>query len=309
MADMSPKLHVHRFPENPIIRPEMLPAQDGENINGPSLIRVPDWAPNRLGNYYLYFAHHGGKYIRLAYADKLEGPWKIHDSGTLHLSGAPICIKHIASPDVQVHPDRREIRMYFHCPTSHNKGQRTFVALSRDGLRFRAMPANLGIFYFRVFNWQNAWYAMAKGGVLYRSRDGLTGFEEGTNPFLAACSPSDNESRNSRVRHVALHLVKDTLWVYYTNIGDSPERILRSKIQLTDNWKNWKTSAPEEVLRPALEYEGVKLPLKPSRSGSAKGPENALRDPGIFVDDNGRVYLLYSISGESGIAMAELLVK
>jgi hypothetical protein len=160
-----------------------------------------------------------------------------------------------------------------------------------------------------VFNWQNAWYAMAKGGVLYRSRDGLTGFEEGTNPFLAACSPSDNESRNSRVRHVALHLVKDTLWVYYTNIGDSPERILRSKIQLTDNWKNWKTSAPEEVLRPALEYEGVKLPLKPSRSGSAKGPENALRDPGIFVDDNGRVYLLYSISGESGIAMAELLVK
>ena len=29
--------------QNPIIRPEMLPGSDGDNINGPSLIRVPDW--------------------------------------------------------------------------------------------------------------------------------------------------------------------------------------------------------------------------------------------------------------------------
>ena len=51
---------VTRLPGNPIIRPAMLPGADGENINGPSLIRVPDWVANPLGRYYLYFAHHNG---------------------------------------------------------------------------------------------------------------------------------------------------------------------------------------------------------------------------------------------------------
>ena len=32
------------------------------NINGPSLIQVPDWLPNPLGKYYLYFAHHKGEH-------------------------------------------------------------------------------------------------------------------------------------------------------------------------------------------------------------------------------------------------------
>ena len=44
---------VERLPGNPIIRPEMLPGPDGENINGPSLIRVPSWVKNPLGRYYL----------------------------------------------------------------------------------------------------------------------------------------------------------------------------------------------------------------------------------------------------------------
>jgi beta-xylosidase len=39
-----------------------------------------------------------------------------------------------------------------------------------------------------------------------------------------------------------------------------------------------------------------------------KGRENALRDPAIFEDTDGRVYLLYSVAGESGIGIAELLL-
>ena len=42
----------------------------GKNVQGPSLIRVPDWIANPLGQYYLYFADHKGSYIRLAYADR-----------------------------------------------------------------------------------------------------------------------------------------------------------------------------------------------------------------------------------------------
>jgi len=82
-APVPPKLKVTRFKENPIIRPEMLPEGDGENINGPSLIKVPDWIEKPLGKYYLYFSHHKGPHIRLAYADRLAGPWKVYGPGTL----------------------------------------------------------------------------------------------------------------------------------------------------------------------------------------------------------------------------------
>ena len=59
-----------RSEHNPIITPEM-DDRIGGNINGPSLIRVPNWIHNPLGQYYLYFAHHQGKFIRMAYADHL----------------------------------------------------------------------------------------------------------------------------------------------------------------------------------------------------------------------------------------------
>jgi hypothetical protein len=38
-----------------------------------------------------------------------------------------------------------------------------------------------------------------------------------------------------------------------------------------------------------------------------RGRENAVRDPGIFVAADGRVYLPYSVAGESGIGLAELI--
>ena len=47
-----------KYPDPLIIQPNMLPNKDGDNINGPSLIKVPDWVENPLGKYYLYFSHH-----------------------------------------------------------------------------------------------------------------------------------------------------------------------------------------------------------------------------------------------------------
>ena len=91
---------IKRLAHGPIIYPE-LDASIGTNINGPSLIRVPDWLPDRLGTYYLYFGHHQGKYIRLAYADRLEGPWTIYKPGTLQLKETR-CHGHVASPDVHI---------------------------------------------------------------------------------------------------------------------------------------------------------------------------------------------------------------
>jgi hypothetical protein len=59
------------------------------------------------------------------------------------------------------------------------------------------------------------------------------------------------------------------------------------------------------VLQPEMDYEGADLPLKPSKGGRAPGRVRQLRDPAIFCEGK-KVYLLYSVAGESGIAISEL---
>ena len=85
-----------------------------DNINGPSVIKVPDWIENPLGKYYLYFAHHKGKQIRLAYSDNIEGPFTIHNVGVLNVNQT-LGHDHIEvrCPD----NDNKKI-MYYHTPFS-----------------------------------------------------------------------------------------------------------------------------------------------------------------------------------------------
>ena len=209
-------MRVERLPANPLIFLEPhIDARIGSNINGPSLICVPGWLPQPLGRYYLYFAHHKGNSIRLAYADDLLGPWTLHDPGPLHLAGSHF-VDHIASPDAHVDEERREIRMDYHGevvpvsapefvwgsraePPVPGRVQATRVATSTDGLHFQARDEILGRPYFRVFRWCGWRYALAMPGVFYRSRDGLTGFVEGPTRFTSA------------MRHSAAQRAGDTL--------------------------------------------------------------------------------------------------
>ena len=50
---------------------------------------------------------------------------------------------------------------------------------------------------------------------------------------------------------------------------------------------------------------GADAPLVPSVRSTAYGHVNQLRDPAVFAED-GQVYLLYAVAGESGIAIAEI---
>lgn len=264
----------------------------GSNINGSSLIRVPNWLPNPLGKYYLYFAHHKGEYIRLAYADELSGPWTTYKAGSLAL-GEAHCSDHVASPDVHLDAGSRKVRIYYH-GVSAEGGQQSRVALSDDGLSFTAYRENLGNPYFRVFEWRSSYYAIAMPGVFYRSEDGLSNFEQGPTLFTGD------------MRHSAVRLVGDALHVFYSNAGDCPERILRATIDLRDDWSGWEASEPELVLEPETTYEGADLPMRPSVRGLAQEPVREPRDPAIFEED-GCVYVLYSVAGEQGIALARLI--
>jgi len=84
---------VERVGQFPLIE-EVGEEQGYININGPSVIRVPDWVDNPFGKYYLYFAHHKGGYIRMAYADEITGPWQVYHPGVLPLaeSGFPVAL-------------------------------------------------------------------------------------------------------------------------------------------------------------------------------------------------------------------------
>jgi hypothetical protein len=285
-----------RLPDNPVVHSEM-DQRMGHNINGPSLIRVPEWIEHPLGRYYLYFAHHKGTYIRLAYADAIAGPWTVHEPGALELrdSHFPTEAKpypHIASPDVHVLEEAGEIRMYYH-GLLDDRTQQTRVALSRDGLDFRAREELIGNPYFRAFRHGGWHYGMAMPGIFYRSKDGLTNFERGPRLF------------EPNMRHAALLLRGDELQVFWTRVGDTPEHILVSHIDLRPEWTLWAPSEPDDVLFPEARWEGAEEPLLASRRGAVMEPVNQLRDPCIF-EEGGNVWLLYSVAGENGIAIAEL---
>ena len=291
---MTGVLRVTRLPNNPIIRPNM-DDRMGSNINGPSLIRIPEWIENPLGKYYLYFGHHDGKFIRLAYSDDLIGPWHTYRPGTLQLDDSHFT-GHIGSPDVHVDDSSRQIRMYFHgsdTATGQGGKQSTRLAISADGLSFLANRELLGNPYWRVFHWKRWCYALGMPGVFYRSKNGVSNFEQG--PMLFS----------TNMRHSAVLVEGDDLHVYYTDVGDAPERIRRTTISLSDHWANWRLSKPVDILSPQEIWEGANQPVAPSKRGLIEDPVNQLRDPVIFRED-GHTYLLYSVAGESGIAVAKL---
>ncbi|MFP9061657.1 hypothetical protein ACLI4R_14130 [Natrialbaceae archaeon A-chndr2] len=290
---------IDRFDENPLITP----ADDsriGTNINGPSIIRTPDWLDDPLGQYYLYFAHHRGEYIRLAYADDLRGPWEVYSPGTLHLSETRFD-NHIASPDVHVDYDTEQIRLYFHgcCGsfehTADEFPQVTDVATSTDGIDFIAHHETLGNSYFRVWDYNETYYAVANDGHLYRGDDPLEPFERKQELF-------------PRNRHFAVRFLdSDSLQIFLTRRGDRPERLQVAIIDLDSPDTEWRPDPhpPETVMWPERDYEGGDQSLSTSERGLINEPVRALRDPAIFEED-GRTYLFYAIAGESGIAGAEI---
>jgi hypothetical protein len=313
-APLPADVQVTRIGDGPVIYPGMegLEGELGDNINGPSVIRVPDWVKNPLGRYYMYFAHHKGRYIRLAYADRPEGPWKVYKPGTLHIEDT-VAVEHLASPDVIVDPEHRRLLMYFHAPTEDPKVKRgrpyhqvTYVATSTDGIHFKADPHGFGAPYMRAFRYKGYVYGLGmsdkaslypvwrRSGQFYRSRTGLPPFESG--PRII-----------DEMRHAGLLVRGDTLHVFYTFVGDDPERIYHVQVDLRPDWTEWTASAPTEVLAPEKPYEGVDVAAAQSRGGMSMGRERALRDPAVLEDD-GHVYLYYDVAGEKGIAVAEVKI-
>lgn len=263
--------------------------QEGENMNGPSVIRLPDWiAPENRAHpeaqYYLYFAHHDGGYIRMAWAKEMDGPWHLYKIGNavplgqrgvmdfggqdIHLdNGITIEFNHMASPDVHVDNENQRIIMYFHTGSStfvdgkELKKQLTYVTESPYGLNFydNIQPVILGTSYFRVFEYDGNMYSLTNDGTPFIAPDinapwtPPAGFdfekqlwsEHPGNPFQEDINADGYTKDELRVRHTAVRLVDDDLHVFYSRRGELVERIQWSLVQLKNrDWEQWDASYP-----------------------------------------------------------------
>lgn len=327
--------------------------EDGRNINGPSVIRIPDWIDKKnraspKAKYYMYFAHHAGDYIRMAWAKNIQGPWNLYgvgdkvsigNRGVLDLgdtvinleNGIVIPNNHLASPDVHVDHDNQRIIMYFHSGAStyvngsRVRAQLTYVSTSPNGLEFydNIQPVFLGPSYFRVFRYKDNLYALDNGATPYKALDvdapwsAPDGFDytnnlwqkHPENPFQKDISDLEGKTFNElRIRHSAVRVVGDELHVFYSRRGEVGERILMSTVDLgVEDWTQWDASHPPiEILKPELDWEGVDFPVQQSKTGSAPEDVNQLRDPYVFEDKDGSLYLFYSGRGEDAIGMVRM---
>jgi hypothetical protein len=320
-----------RLAQNPLVTVDTSPSLGG-NVNGPTVIRVPDWIERPLGRYYMYFANHLGGFIRLAYADDVTGPWRVHEPGVLQVRDTAFFrpqpdpkealadfYTHVASPELLIDPGRKRLVMWVHgwytdgerWPSDPVKarawaaakgyGQFTQPAESVDGLHFEVRSSLTKQSYLRVFKYGGYFYGVSRLGQLARSADPLAGFTPGPNPF-------HDSPYASRVRHVALLLRGSRLHVFFTAIGDAPERVLLSTIDLTADWAAWRATPAVEVLRPETGYECGDLALAASQAGDVEGRVRQIRDPFVF-EEGGRTLLFYSTCGEQGIAAAEITIR
>ena len=349
-------ISLQRFSDAPIVEVSLsdkLTAQSERegyiNINGPSIITVPSWVENPLGKYYLYFAHHRGDSIRLAYADHIAGPWQVFEPGALSLQAsgfpadsipmlslkeavnelwdtvsiylfrdsflglyqsmvsdqelrrargltAPRSVKaHIASPDIVIDRENKQLLMFFHGQRDSHS-QISGVAMSTDGVNFKVLDNKIAGVSLRSFEYQGDYYLLGAAGILYRSES-----------LLGSYKPRRKSLFGSDVRHAAVSVEGDKLTLVFSRAGDTPERLLLSTIDLSSrDWNNWAPTQAVEILRAEQGWEGADLPALKSLKGETTLRSNDLRDPDLFVDEDGQQYLLYVGGGEQAIGIVRL---
>lgn len=303
--------HLTRAADQPLLRIGDH-AAIGTNINGPSVLRVPEWVPDPKGKFYMYFAHHTGTSIRIAVADDPLGGWRVLDAPALHLSETGFaqtqvthCSEtgeviteppHIASPDVHVCEQDRQVMMFFHGLHADGR-QTTQVARSRDGLSFsvEGCGGDIAPPYLKVCRVGDRFVGVTWGGEMLCA-DHLAG------PFTKAPLRLRRPNGPDLIpRHPVLGWRDGVLHCFYSSIGDCPERLWHMSAKTAGPMAAWAFSAPALILSPEFEWEGAGEPKAVSRIGMAQGLEHALRDPALFED-----LLFYVGGGEHSIAVAHI---
>ena len=164
---------------------------------------------------------------------------------------------------------------------------------------------------------EGGWFNPTEDHEVLESRgvlnDYWTEISEGANPiqqlYLNELGEGANDPRHFAI-YTRTHLdSEDTnIYAFYSAKFDEPESILLSVIDTENGSTNpadWTALGQELILAPELGWEGINNPLAVSQSGEGTGVRE-LRDPYVFEDDDGQLYLFYSGAGEEAIGVASL---
>ncbi len=150
------------------------------------------------------------------------------------------------------------------------------------------------------------YYALSRincvsGVVLCRSKSIEGPFERGPKLGLS-------------LRHFDIHFVEGIIYVLYSMIGDTPERILLGTIDTTlgTDWNDWKLLPGPRILEPQYWFEHQNTIVTTSEEGKAKD-RHRISDPRLLLDedmgpDRLSGLLFYSVQGEREIATAKISI-
>lgn len=201
-----------------------------------------------------------------------------------------------------------------HCEgqPNHNKGnqQPTILYDSQDGVSWRLNERFLthwNLFYFTTPVYLRGFFYVLsrvnneRGIILCRSVSIEGPFEEG--PVVA-----------HGLRHLDVHLVGEVMYVFFSMIGDRPERILLATIDtsLDLDWNDWKLLPGPKILMPKHSYEHGDEALQRTHEGPGRH-RHEVRDPRFLPDERkGKStkilsgLLFYVVQGERGISVARV---
>ena len=90
------------------------------------------------------------------------------------------------------------------------------------------------------------------------------------------------------ILHSATWVRENSLFLFFSRKSDVPDYIILSVVPLNGDWT-------------------TRFPTKPPKKGCEINLQE-LRDPYLFHDDD-RSYLIYSLAGEMGLAIAEISIE
>ena len=174
----------------------------------------------------------------------------------------------------------KSLEMFFHS-LDHDGKQRSLRATSNNGLTWQVQPKPVSQIYLRIFRYKRKKDALGWGGQILR--ENLLGiFELGPWTF-----------GGQGHRHADVLVNGEKLHVMWTRIGDAPECIFHSTIDLANYWRDWYGTEGKEILRSKFDRKCAHIPTSTSTVGGLTKQEPALRDPHLF-EESEEVYMIYA---------------
>jgi hypothetical protein len=295
----------------PIINIENVPEAFGTNFSGATVFLNPGYLDSSIyARYIMYFAHHSGTFIRIATSNNPFSGWAFPNLEILKIGKFNEFHDHIASPEVFLDHESKTLNLFFHSRINGSREQQTFLAKSKDGVKFEFTPMESFLpFYLRVSVHNGKVFGVTKGGNLFSHPGG--NFSRDWKYLGNMDSPDSKLERLNyfndvgNIRHAHIISYKENLLVFYTRLGEAPEQIYARLINFGSDNNLIEFSEQIEIMQPRLPFECQSAPLKESQPGPSEIFERAFRDPFVFMEKDVKL-LFYSYGGESGIGVCEI---